>query len=313
MWLVWPRDPMTWPDRVDRARAAYVQAMQAIAPQRVDLVVHPDHLIEAQAATQGMPHVHLHAIEHQDSWIRDYGPLTLVHADQQKMLKFRFDAWGEKYESLIADDGVVPRLVGAGAMPAMDTIDFVLEGGAVETDGKGTFLATRSVAEGRNQHVEDVEDVLREHLRAKHVIWLDEGIEGDDTDGHIDTIARFVAPRTVVAAMAPPDHPDHAALADNLATLRHACDAAGKPLKVQTLPVPPQMVTDDGVVLPAGYANFLITNHAVLLPSYGDAADAQAASMLAPHFPGRSIARIDHRDLIWGMGGIHCLSMQVPQ
>lgn len=314
VWLVWPRDPLTWPGRVDKARAAFVATMQAIAPQRVDLVVHPELAPDARATVAaGLSNVHLHAVEHQDSWIRDYGPLTLVSGRGGRQgLKFRFDAWGGKYESLLPDDEVPRRLADAWPTP-FDEVDFVLEGGAVETDGKGTFLATESVCEGRGQEPDEFEDMLRRHLHAKHVVWLGEGIEGDDTDGHIDTIARFTAPGHVLAVDAPRDHPDHDALADNLRRLKEAQDARGKRLRVNTVPAAPAQATDDGMPLPAGYANFLITNEAVILPSYGGPEDAQARAVVAEAFPGRRIEPVDHRDLIWGMGGIHCLSMQVPR
>ncbi len=313
IWLVWPRDPLTWPERVDKARAVFVEAMRAIAPQRVDLVVHPDLEDDARAAVAELDNVHIVAVEHQDSWIRDYGPLTLVSGrGSTKPLKFRFDAWGEKYESLMADNAVVDRLEAMGKQPPVERVDFVLEGGAVETDGQGTFLATESVCRGRDQMPEEFEDILRTHLKAKQVIWLDEGIEGDDTDGHIDTIARFVAPGVVVAASAPEDHPDHVALAEGIRRLRAAKDAKGRSLRVIELPMPAEQITDDGLPLPAGYANFLITEHAVLMPTFGGPADDDVQKTLQELFPTRRVVPLDHRDLIWGMGGIHCLSMQVP-
>ena len=318
VWLVWPRDPETWPGRVDKVRTVFVQTMRAMAPQTVHLVVHPDLLADARAALVAMPHVNIHSCIYQDSWIRDYGPLTLVD-DQggRKALKFQFDAWGGKYESLMADDAVVPRLVAAGAMPAVEAVPFVLEGGAVETDGQGTFLATESVAAGRRQSVPEHESALRTHLGARQVIWLGEGITGDDTDGHVDTITRFVAPGKVVTAVAPAGHRDHAALADNRRRLAAAVDARGRRLDIVDLPVPRTVRTDDGKVLPAGYANFLITNHSVLVPQYGGdaagrAADARALAMVGACFPGRRAVGLPHEDLIWGFGGIHCLSMQVP-
>ncbi len=314
VWMVWPRDPQTWPDRLEGARAAYAAAIAAIAPQHVDLVVHPDVEAEARKALTGMKHVTFWPVEHQDSWIRDYGPITLSSGrGSHQPLKFTFDAWGGKYESLQADNDVVHRLVAAGAMQPPEEVDFILEGGAVETDGKGTFLATESVAAGRNQYPEDVEEVLRKHLLAKHVIWLGDGIRGDDTDGHIDTITRFVAERTVVTVAVDRDHPDYAALHENQKRLKEAVDAKGRKLKVYTLPGAPEQWTDDGMPLPAGYANFLITNEAVLVPTFDDAADKQALAELARHFPDRRTVDIDHRDLIWGMGGIHCLSMHVPK
>lgn len=319
VWLVWPRDATTWPGgRIEGARTAFVEAMRHIAPhQRVDLVVHPD--LEpgvrdavADAGTEG---VRFWPVEHVDSWIRDYGPLTVVAEDgRRKALDFRFDAWGGKYETLRADDAVTGRLADAGAIDDdLDTLDFVLEGGAIDTDGQGTFLATESVVAARGQTKEDVERILREHLGAAKVLWLGEGIQGDDTDGHIDTITRFVGPRRVVTAVQPDmEHPDHRPLLVNLERLAGLTDALGRPLEVLQLPQPDPVVTDDGGPLPAGHANFLVTNGCVLVPAYGGASDEAARMVLQQCFPDRDVVLLDHRDLIWGFGGIHCLSMQVP-
>ncbi len=323
LWLVWPRDPLTWPDgHIDGARLAHLKAMQHVAPhQTIHLIVHPELANQAQTAIQttlppeAAANIQLHPMTHQDSWIRDYGPLTLIGPQGNALaLKFQFDAWGGKYESLRADDDVTPRLHAAGAIPhPLQTIPFVLEGGAIETDGQGTFLATESVCQGRNQTPDQFEDILRTHLGARHIIWLGDGIAGDDTDGHIDTITRFVAPGTVVTTTAPADHPDHDALADNLQRLQNAHDANGNPLTIYTLPLPDAITTDDGNPLPAGHANFLVTNGAILLPTYGGPSDNHAAQTLSRCFPKHAIVPIDHRDLIWGMGGIHCLSMQIPR
>ncbi len=312
--FVWPRDPLTWPDRLPEARAAYASAIRAVAAhQDVDLVVHPDLLADAKAALAGVERVRFWPTVHQDSWVRDYGPLTLVDdQDGRRLLKFEFDAWGGKYESLLADDAVVGRLVDAGCLSKPEFVPFVLEGGAVETDGQGTFLATESVCEGRGQTLAEHEAALRAHLGAKHVIWLGEGIEGDDTDGHIDTLTRFVRPGTVVTTVAPEGHPDYDALAENRRRLAAAVDASGQPLEVVELPMPPAQSTDDGEPLPAGHANFLITNGCVLVPGFGGPSDAVAAEMLE-RLVGRPAVLVDHRSLIWGFGGIHCLSMQLPK
>ncbi|MGB0652510.1 MAG: agmatine deiminase family protein [Thermoplasmatota archaeon] len=308
VWFVWPRDPQTWPgEHLERARAAYRQAIEAVAAhQRVDLIVHPE--LEVPV---GLPAaVRVHRVAHQDSWIRDYGPLTVEAGGTPVGLKFRFDAWGGKYDSLLADDGVAARL----DWPApLAPVDAVLEGGAVETDGRGTFLATESVARGRGQSVAEHEAILRDHLGARKVIWLGDGIQGDDTDGHIDTITRFVAPGKVVTAVAPDGHPDHDALADNLERLRGATDADGHPLEVLELPCPEPLSTEAGDPLPAGHANFLVTDRVVLVPTYGGASDQAAMDLLGSCFPDRRVVGIDHRDLIWGFGGIHCLSMQVAR
>ncbi len=315
IWFVWPRDETTWPGgRIADARAAYADAIRDVARhQRVNLCIHPD-LHEETAATFGdVPNLTWWPSEHTDSWIRDYGPLTLTNdAGQRRFIDFRFDAWGGKYDTLAQDDAVTGRLAAAGAWET-EAIDFVLEGGAIDTDGQGTFLCTRSVVAARGQSESDVEEVLRNRLGARKVLWLDEGVSGDDTDGHIDTITRFVAPRTIVTTVEPDmDHPDHRALLVNREALHAMTDALGRPLEVIDLPLPEPQFTDAGDPLPATHANFLITNESVLLPAYGGVSDAVAAEILGHCFPGRRITPIDHRALIWGFGGIHCLSMQVP-
>lgn len=323
VFLVWPRDETTWPGgRIEGARAAILEAIRHIAAhQSVDLVVHPD--LEAGARTAvgdaleppARARVRFWPVEHVDSWIRDYGPLTVVAEDgHRKALDFRFDAWGGKYETLLADDGVTGRLAEAGALgDPLETLDFVLEGGALETDGQGTFLATESVVAARGQTKKAFERVLHDHLGAAKVLWLEEGVQGDDTDGHIDTLTRFVGPRRVVTAVQPDmEHPDHRPLLVNLERLLGMTDALGRSLEVLQLPQPEPVHTDDGAPLPAGHANFLVTDGCVLMPAYGSTSDEAATMVLRQCFPDREVVPIDHRDLIWGYGGIHCLSMQVP-
>ena len=182
----------------------------------------------------------------------------------------------------------------------------------METDGQGTFLATESVCAARGQTPKAFEAALHDHLGARKVIWLGHGITGDDTDGHIDTLSRFVAPRTVVTTVTPDmERPDHRGLLVNRERLHAATDALGRPLQVVDLPLPPTVHGEEGEPLPASYANFFITNRAVLVPSYGVAEDGLAQAILAELLPTRRVVPIDHRDLIWGFGGIHCLSMQV--
>lgn len=315
VWLVWPRDPNTWPDgRIEGARRSYLSAIgHLLANGRVNLVVHPDLEVDARAAVGDDPNLDWWPTKHVDSWIRDYGPLTIVDdAGERRLLDFRFDAWGKKYETLMADDAVTQRLAEAGAWKT-EAVDFVLEGGAVDTDGQGTFLCTRSVAHARGQSETDVESILHEHLGARKILWLDEGVSGDDTDGHIDTITRFVGPATVVTTVeADMDHPDHDALMRNRAALQAMTDADGNPLSVIDLPLPDPITTDDGDPLPATHANFLIANGVVLVPTYGGMTDGVALDILRGCFPDRNVVGIDHRDLIWGFGGMHCLSMQIP-
>ncbi len=312
--MVWPRDPMTWPDRLDKAQAAYLDAIRALQI-RVDLVVHPEWEEHVRGLTADLDHVVVHVAEHQDSWIRDYGPTYLVNGEGARIgVKWRFNAWGNKYESLLFDNTTVDRLPELH-LDELVRPDIVLEGGSIEVDGEGTLLTTKQCLLNPNRNPDmdqtTIERILMAHLGVTKVLWLGDGIEGDDTDGHVDDIARFVAPGHVVALEAPPGHVDHDALAANLDALRSMADAKGRFLKVTTLPVPEPLYAD-GQVLPASYANFLISNGVVLVPTFDAPTDAQALETLQACFPDRRIVGIPTQDLIWGMGAIHCLSQQIP-
>jgi agmatine deiminase len=307
VWFVWPRDVTTWPGgRITGARNAIAHAIRAIAPQQARIVVHPDVVVGARRALEGAKNVRIFQVEHVDSWIRDYGPIIVQTDNGRLAKKFRFDAWGRKYETLMADDDVVNRLGPEALGCPIDEVDFVLEGGAIDTNGEGTFLITRSVARERGQTSPQLEHILTAHLGAKRIIWLPGGVEGDDTDGHVDTVARFVGNNTVVASVALAGHPDYASLKAN----RDALIDHG--LCVIDLPVPAIHSTDDGIVLPAGHANFLIANEVVLVPGFGGPSDSEAMRIIGGA-TGRRPVLIDHSDLIWGFGGIHCLTMQIPE
>jgi agmatine deiminase len=193
----------------------------------------------------------------------------------------------------------------------------VLEGGSIDVDGQGTLLTTSQclLNENRNPDMSqaDIEAHLREYLGVEKVLWLGDGIQGDDTDGHVDDVSRFVAPTLVVTAVEEdPNHPNHAPLDENLHLLQTSTDAHRRPLRVVELPMPRDLHSDDGQVLPASHANFLITNGAVLMPTFGGPSDAVAQRRLQQCFKDRPVVPLDCRDLVWGMGAIHCLSQQVP-
>ena len=326
VWLVWPRDPLTWPDRVDGARSTFLQAMRAVTPhQRVDLVVHPDLLADAQAkvADAAVKNVRFHPVDHQDSWIRDYGPIYLVRENttgtgarrERAAVRFDFNAWGNKYEALLKDRDVVPQL-GDQVMAPLLEVDMVLEGGSIDVDGQGTVLTTEQCLLDRNRNPTmsrtDIEVHLLEYLGAKKVLWLGRGIEGDDTDGHVDDITRFVGHGLVVTCVEEDrSHPNFQPLDENLDRLRNMVDARGRHLRVVELPMPKDQPGDEGP-LPASHANFLITDGAVLMPTFGGDSDAIAHARLQQCFKDRPVVDLDCRDLVWGMGAIHCLSQQVP-
>lgn len=323
VWLVWPRDPLTWPDRIDAARNTFLSAMKAITPrQRVDLVVHHELIAACRdaVAAAGIRNVYFHGVDHQDSWIRDYGPIYLVKGPPERRERlavgFQFNAWGNKYKSLLKDRKVVAQLEDA-LMAPLQSVGMVLEGGSIDVDGQGTVLTTRQCLLNKNRNPDmqqaEIERHLEEYLGATKVLWLGDGIEGDDTDGHVDDIARFVGP-TLVAACVEEDanHPNHKPLDDNLETLRNAKDAHGRPIRVVELPMPRDVLGDEGKPLPASHANFLVTNAAVLMPTFGGPSDEVARRRLQQCFKDRPVVGLDCKDLVWGMGAIHCLSQQVP-
>jgi agmatine deiminase len=324
VWFVWPRDPLTWPDRVEQARGTFIKAMQAVTPhQRVDLVVHHDLVQDVQqsVAKAGIKNVVLRGVDHQDSWIRDYGPIYLVRrgtdgARERMATKWNFNAWGNKYESLLKDTGVVAQL-GSNVAAPLQTIDMVLEGGSLDVDGQGALLTTEQCLLNKNRNPdlsrEQIEGHLKAYLGVEKVLWLGDGIEGDDTDGHVDDITRFVGPGLVVTCTEEDrNHPNHEPLAENLHRLQNMTDARGRHLRIVELPMPRDMVTDEGEILPASHGNFLITNGAVLMPSFGGRSDDVAQRRLQQCFKDRPVVKLDCSDLVWGMGAIHCLSQQMP-
>lgn len=326
-WLAWPHNRETWPGRLRRAQGAYAVFVREIALREPVRLLVADGQMEGEAraalaaAGADRDRVELHRIPTDDAWIRDYGPVFLVRPAQaagrpaRAIADFGFDCWGRKYAPWEQDDAVpaaAARLLGLPRHRA----DFVLEGGSVDGDGAGTVLTTESCLlnanreEGRTR--EGMERRLSDWLGAERVLWLGAGIEGDDTDGHVDDVARFVAPATVVAAVCDDtSDPNHAPLAGNLARLRSMRDAAGRRLDVVPLPMPPRLEAD-GMRFPASYANFYLANGCALVPTFGVAEDARALAILRDLLPGREVVGVASSDLVAGLGALHCLSQQEP-
>ncbi|MBI2077568.1 MAG: agmatine deiminase family protein [Euryarchaeota archaeon] len=323
-WLAWPKDPVTWPDRVPKAEAAFVEMMRALTPhERVDLLV-DDAASEAKVRKrlrdEGVDNVAFHRVRTADSWIRDYGPNFVKGGQKNKhevaYNRWRFNAWGGKYDTLLPDDGIPERLPTIQRLRRF-TPGLVMEGGSIEVNGAGTVLTTEQCLLNKNRNPTlrrpAIEAALRDHLGVEQVLWLHEGIVGDDTDGHIDDIARFTDANTIVAAVEPDEaEPNHAILEKNLAALKAMRDARGKPFRIVPLPMPGRVATDDGEPLPASYANFYIGNKVALVPAFGHPNDRRAAAVLGERLPGRKVVPIRCEDLVWGMGTIHCVSQQQP-
>lgn len=253
-----------------------------------------------------------------DVWARDHGPLTILRKGASVHLDFTFNGWGGKF-SAQRDNRITRRLAALGAWDApVETVDFVLEGGAIEVDGNGSLMTTERclLAPTRNPQMNraGIEAVLRQRFGVNRIHWLRHGdLLGDDTDGHVDTIARFCNPGTIAYQAcdnrADTQFEDLAALADELVALRNI---EGLPYTLIPLPLPAAIFDTDDRHLPAGYANFLIINDAVLVPTYDDAYDIIALDRLRGAFPNREIIGIDCRALIQQYGSLHCVTMQIP-
>lgn len=322
--LTWPRRDGDFARHFEAVEQNFVAIAVAIARhENLHVNVAEDAPgLAARLVAAGVPNERLrvYAIPNDDVWARDHGPITVVRDGRLLHLDFTFNGWGGKFPAE-RDNALTSRLLTVNAWNApVETVDFVLEGGAIEVDGEGTLLTTERclLAPTRNPKLDKagIEKVLKEKFGVSRILWLKHGdLLGDDTDGHIDTIARFCDAETITYQgcedLNDPHYADLAAMAEELAALR---TAEGKPYKLVPLPLPAAMHDpDDGRRLPAGYANFLIINGAVLVPVYGDAKnDPVALERLRPCFPGREVVPIECKALIHQYGSLHCVTMQIP-
>jgi agmatine deiminase len=278
------------------------EAMEALARRRLEA-----------GGVELEDRVRFHRVPTNDAWLRDSGPIGVSREDQRLLLDFPFDSWGGKYPPWEAD-AAVPRAVAALTGLPRAEAEFVLEGGSVDGNGRGVVLTTEACllhpnrGPGRTREV--MEARLALWLGARQVVWLADGIEGDDTDGHVDDIARFVDRGTVVAAVADdPRDPDHATLAENLRRLRAARDDTGAPYQVVPLPMP-GVGGASGARPPASYANFYLANGVALVPTFGVDEDAVALAILDDLLEGREVVGVSCKALVQGLGAIHCLTQQ---
>ncbi|HMB72985.1 MAG TPA: agmatine deiminase family protein [Gammaproteobacteria bacterium] len=319
-WLSWPHNAETWPGTLSTAEAAMIEVAAALAPhEHVHINVldsdHRSHVLRQLSSRVPPERVTYHAIATDDAWIRDHGAIFVFAPDSMlHALDFDYNAWGGKYPPWDHDRQVAARMaevLGVGtSRPGI-----VLEGGSIDVNGAGVVLTTEQCLLNANRNPSlsraQIESQLRRHLGVRQVVWLGQGIEGDDTDGHIDDLTRFVGEHTLVTVLED-DRGDvnHAPLAENRRRLEQL-SIDGRSPEVHELPMPTPLYAN-GQRLPASYANFYIANGVVLLPVFDCRADAQAAEVLQACLPGREVARIDARALVHGLGGIHCLTQQVP-
>ncbi len=321
-WLAWPSHAHLWRDNLALAQAEWTGLAVAIAGaggEALDILV-PDDTAEREARVALAPvlaRVRFHRLPVGDIWLRDTAPIFVQdEAGRPRATCFRFNGWGGKYV-LPDDDQVAARVAALSGQPCTNH-GWILEGGSVEADGEGTLLTTRQCLLNPNRNPgmtqADLEAALREGLGADKVLWLDEGLINDHTDGHIDTLARFVAPGVVVCMEAQerldPNGPTLDRLAADLATLT---DAQGRRLQVVRIPSPGLLLDEGGEPMPASYVNFYIGNAAVVVPTYGTPYDEAALVALAPLFPGRRVLGRSARAILSGGGAFHCITQQQPE
>jgi agmatine deiminase len=314
MWVGFPSHVELWEADLEPAQAeaaALARALAGPGGERVRLMVCGEAAAAAAARLLGDA-VEIVQARFGDVWLRDTGPIFL---SPNEAVAFRFNGWGGKYV-LEGDDAVAEQVAeAAGAVLARH--DFVLEGGALDHDGEGTVLTTRECLTNPNRNRGWTEAVaeacLRDALGAKKVIWLEGGLLHDHTDGHVDNLARFVAPGVVAIPLAFGEKDPHAGIYDAAAAaLAGQTDAAGRPLKVMRIPSPGRVLDDDNLPVPASHMNFVIANRAVIVPTYGEPAAAWAAGALADLFPGREVIGLPSRALLTGGGSFHCITQQEP-
>ena len=324
-WLAWPHKADSWPGNFAPIPAIWVEMVRALVPdEHVHILVNDEAMADdarRRLAAAGVPaaHVSLHRIRTNDAWARDHGPcfVTRDTAGGRELLALDwiYNAWGGKYPPWDADDAVPPQVAAHLGVPCVAP-GIVLEGGSIDVNGRGTLLTTEAclLNPNRNPHLTrtQIEQSLRDYLGVVHVLWLGDGIVGDDTDGHIDDLARFVDPCTVATVVEDdPADENHGRLRENYERLLRMTDQDGRPLRVLTLPMPAPVVYD-GQRVPASYANFYIGNGAVLVPVFDDPHDAEALRVLSRAFPGRRTVGIKARELVWGLGAFHCVTQQQP-
>ena len=323
-WLSWPHKEESWPGKINTIYPIYARFIKALTQGEMVYINVNDEQMKAKAIEQlnrqdvdlEKVKFYLHPIN--DAWCRDHGPAFLVNgnAEHKKIIiDWNYNAWGNKYPPYDLDDVIPTKIAKALGIPVYNP-GIVMEGGSVDFNGTGTVLTTTAclLNKNRNPHLskKQIEEYLINYYCVDNILWLNDGIVGDDTDGHIDDITRFVNNNTVVTVI------EHNKKDDNYLLLKENAEALdkmvlenGKHINVVELPMPSPLIYE-GQRLPASYANFYIGNAAVVVPTYRDKNDDKALSILQEHFADRKVIGLDSTDIIWGLGSFHCLSQQEP-
>jgi agmatine deiminase len=323
VWLSWPHRRSTWPGRFDAIPPAFARLVAAIS-RFEDVHLNAALRLQPRArrlcaeAGADVARITFHDHPTNDAWCRDHGPIFVKHrgTGEVALTDWRFNAWGGKYRPYDRDDAIPGHVARALGLRRFRR-DMILEGGSIDGNGRGLLLTSEQCLLNPNRNPDlsraDIERALREMLGVRRVLWLGEGIVGDDTDGHVDDVARFFRADAIVAAKEPDSRDaNHRPLRDVWERLETFRTPAGKRFELVPLPMP-RAFGFDGQRVPASYANFLVINGAVLVPTFRQPKrDAEACAVLTACFPGREIVPVDCRDLIWGLGAIHCLTQQQP-
>jgi agmatine deiminase len=325
-WLAWPHEQETWPgQKMEQVESDYLQIIKAIAEGEQTHILVQDKSEEEtinhklQSNGVNMSRISIYDIPTNDSWIRDYGPNFLVSENNNNkevaINDWDFDSWGRKYKWEL--DDLAGSIIAEQLECPIFKPGIVLEGGAIEVNGVGTCLTTDSCILNPNRNGgirrERMEEFLNNFLGTSKIIWLSGDLKGDDTDGHIDNLARFVNPTTIVCSLEKNERDaNYLGLKHNYERLQVAKDQDGNPFQIIPLPMPGYIGSNEER-LPASYANFYIANHAVLVPIYDDPSDEEALELITSLFPEKNIKPISCNTLIWGLGAVHCLTQQQPR
>jgi len=327
-WFTWPRpEGISFPDKYEPVVPVYAALIRELTQgEEVDINVWDkpmEHWVRHLLQEQHTPldRVRFHPIPSYEPWCRDHGPIFLVREQtgqkQRAIVDWGYNAWGNKYPPFDLDDAVPQHIARLRKLPLFSP-EMILEGGSIDVNGQGTLLTTEAclLNPNRNPNLSkaEIETFLRDYLGVTTILWLGEGIVGDDTDGHVDDVARFIDTNTIATVVEEdPSDPNYALLQDNLQRLRSFRNPAGNPFRIVQLPMP-GVIEHQNQRLPASYANFYIANNRVLVPTYRHSNDTAALDILQQEFEGRAnVVGIDSTELIWGLGSFHCISQQEPE
>ncbi|HTE09979.1 MAG TPA: agmatine deiminase family protein [Chitinophagaceae bacterium] len=323
-WLSWPHKEASWPGKIDSIYPSYTAFIKALTAGEKVCINVQDEAMKAfaaahlQKAAADLTNIEFFFHPTNDAWCRDHGPAFLINpaAEQKKVIvDWNYNAWGNKYPPYDLDD-VIPTLIAKQYKIPVYNPGIIMEGGSVEFNGKGTLMTSTACLLNKNRNPqlnqEQIEDYLRNYYGVEQILWVDEGIVGDDTDGHIDDTVRFVNGDTVITVIEENKADEnYDLLQHNLAQLKQMRLLNGKQLNIVELLMPSELIYEDQR-LPCSYANFYIANAAVVVPTFRSKRDDKAMQVIQSCFPDREVVGIDSTDIIWGLGSFHCLSQQEP-